>query len=976
MHLRLRQFSARRDPQFTAILDGYQAWTLATDASLAADAVKDRILPAMDRAIASFASASGDARLAAEARLLRAHTLRYFHLDQREARAEAQRAAQAFESLAPPALLPAARARLVEARVLAAMALNRAAVNPTPGEAAAEARKLLGDLTRADSVFGPIERAHALRVLGRMDVGDAAIEAARKNFTAAGELYRAAGYVEGERVVRVDMATALVEQGRFAEARDAFAALVQEVDRISDAESRVTVLIYMGRANATIGLSDQAVDYLVKAIDQARRQGLRELESNALQELGYVYQNRGDTLQAKGLHDQALKIMRDYPDSLQLAYALEGAGTMARAVGDYVTAIALHEEAVSRSSHPVQRVREIRSLALDYVAAGDYLEAEKQLRASLAIKLEDPRHHAYSDVKRNLAEVIIEHGERSPAELAEAERLLHEALKRSDEVGDPIAGIGAQRALAALRARQGNSKAALAEYQHTFERIFEYRRMSATASLRPAAITFEQAAFRGYFDLVMQDLVMRGGGKPRRASRAEERALRMLELAREMHFGVARTVPLDAAAAARADALLTQMGEKSMRIATLLRRKPPPEDLRELETLQSDMSNLRAELDRERTVAARNQVAGQAATLDVDRPWREVAAHNVQLSYALGNDHAYVWARSPAGTLVAVLNKPPEALEHELAALTGLDPQRVPATIEQSLLRISALLLPPGLLAQDSNAMEIVAEGRIASVPFAGLRSPTDPKRRLVETHSITLIPSFFASRDPPRALQSRPFRLVALASGSGTLRSAPAPDGGPRLQAAVDEIGAIGDLFEAQDSSARIKLLTGNDGSAAALRGIWSSGADVVHFATHALADLRQPLASLLVLPATDSQGIATYLTAGQVQEWRGDAELVFLSACDSAVGPPRFASGMPGLQMAFLRAGAKGVIATLWPIEDVLARQFSADFYARYTRGESAQQALNETQRDWLTPKPGIDDAQQMRRRMTALAHGYYTR
>jgi CHAT domain-containing protein len=196
-----------------------------------------------------------------------------------------------------------------------------------------------------------------------------------------------------------------------------------------------------------------------------------------------------------------------------------------------------------------------------------------------------------------------------------------------------------------------------------------------------------------------------------------------------------------------------------------------------------------------------------------------------------------------------------------------------------------------------------------------------------------------------------------------------------PRLQAATTEIREVANLFESQDSSAKVKLLTGHEGDATTLRGVWSSGADVVHFATHALADLRQPLASLLVLPANDATGMPTYLTAGQVQEWRGDADLVFLSACDSAIGPPRFAGGMPGLQSAFLRAGARGVIATLWPIEDVLAREFSADFYQRFTGGQTAARALSETQRAWLAPKPGVDDAQQLRRRITALAHGLYT-
>jgi CHAT domain-containing protein len=214
----------------------------------------------------------------------------------------------------------------------------------------------------------------------------------------------------------------------------------------------------------------------------------------------------------------------------------------------------------------------------------------------------------------------------------------------------------------------------------------------------------------------------------------------------------------------------------------------------------------------------------------------------------------------------------------------------------------------------------------------------------------------------------------VALASGAGTLRSAVLTDPVPRLQAATSEINAVAKLFQARDPAARIRLFANRQGTAEELRAVWSSGADVVHFATHALADLRQPLASLLVLPAESAAGEPTYLTAGQVQDWRGDADLVFLSACESAIGPPRFAGGMPGLQSAFLRAGARGVIATLWPIEDMLAREFSEDFYERYTAGKSAVQALGETQREWLETKAGAGEGEVARRRITALAHGYY--
>ena len=83
-----------------------------------------------------------------------------------------------------------------------------------------------------------------------------------------------------------------------------------------------------------------------------------------------------------------------------------------------------------------------------------------------------------------------------------------------------------------------------------------------------------------------------------------------------------------------------------------------------------------------------------------------------------------------------------DSVERELAELAGFDAQKSPGKIEQAFARISDVLLPPSLLPEDSTAVEIVAEGRIASVPFAGLQSPKDPARRLIETHAVTMITS------------------------------------------------------------------------------------------------------------------------------------------------------------------------------------------------------------------------------------------
>jgi CHAT domain-containing protein len=80
--------------------------------------------------------------------------------------------------------------------------------------------------------------------------------------------------------------------------------------------------------------------------------------------------------------------------------------------------------------------------------------------------------------------------------------------------------------------------------------------------------------------------------------------------------------------------------------------------------------------------------------------------------------------------------------------------------------------------------------------------------------------------------------------------------------------------------------------------------------------------------------------------------------------------------MQAAFLHAGARGVVATLWPVEDVYAGQFAADFYRRYTEGMPAAQALSETQRAWMELAKGGRESEQAYRRMTAWAHAYYAR
>ena len=974
VQLRLRRYDAGKDSKFATSREAFRAWSVATTSSYRVDAIRNSALADIDCAITGLERSEGNAELAAQARLIKANMLRYFHVDWQEARAEAQRAASAFGALPTPDRLGEARAQYAEALALMKISIDRKSVNPTAEEAAKLAREMLTALSEDSSAFGPIERATVIGALGQVDFGATLLDDAVKRYEDARTRFEAAGYSAGEREMRCDLAMVLLERGQWRDAALAFEALLPEIDRIANPELRAMMYLGAARGQSFSNHTDQAAENQLKALALAREYKLRAQEASALHGLAHVYQNRGDTIQAKAFFAEVLRLARDGDDVMEYVWALASAGMVARADGDYDRAIEMHKEAVSRASNPIGRVRTLRELGQDYYAARDYPAAIAEFRKSLAVDLHDPTHHAYSDVKRNLAQALVESDRPTPAYFKEADKLLAESLKRCEQVGDKQGVIGAHRVKAQLLAEQRKPAEALAEYELTLRLADDYRGGSTSTEARRATLLHVQAAFRGYLDLVMAGVAKDGPGKLRLASRTEEAALRKLEATREANFGATRIAALDADTTARVDALLSQMATKSLRIAALQKRDPSKAEADELATLQAAMSDLHAELDRERTAAAVKSAVAEKGAPIMAREWRQRAPGVVQLSYALGIDHAYVWARGDSGVMVSVLDVAPNDLEHELIDLGALDRQATPDRVEQALARLSGVLMPAGLLPANSTAVEIVAEGRIAGVPFPALVSPLNSKRRLVETHAITMITSLFAGEEPPRLKHARPYRLVALASGTGNLRSAAVVDPAPKLQAATKEVRTVAEMFVEEDPSAKVKLLFGAEGSAAALRGLWGSGADVVHFATHALADLRQPLASLLVLPATDASGAPTYLTAGQVEGWRGDIELVFLSACESAIGPPRFAGGMPGLQGAFLRAGARGVIATLWPIEDVLAQEFSEDFYRRFTDGVSAPQALGETQRAWLAPKPGASAEEQMRRRITALAHGFY--
>ena len=110
-----------------------------------------------------------------------------------------------------------------------------------------------------------------------------------------------------------------------------------------------------------------------------------------------------------------------------------------------------------------------------------------------------------------------------------------------------------------------------------------------------------------------------------------------------------------------------------------------------------------------------------------------------------------------------------------------------------------------------------------------------------------------------------------------------------------------------------------------------------LVHFAAHG----RMESGEIALAPKNGEKDFI--LTMKDVKRVQMRARLVVLSCCHSAQGEIK-AEGVVGIARAFLAAGARSVLVSLWAIDDKATLEFMKHFYQHLVEGKSASKALNQ--------------------------------
>jgi CHAT domain-containing protein len=302
------------------------------------------------------------------------------------------------------------------------------------------------------------------------------------------------------------------------------------------------------------------------------------------------------------------------------------------------------------------------------------------------------------------------------------------------------------------------------------------------------------------------------------------------------------------------------------------------------------------------------------------------------LFFWLGENHSYLWAITPSRVSLFPLPASSEiepVLKAYRQALLG--PRDVLEASNEDGKKLYEILLAPAqsLIAPGSRVI-IFPDGGLYGLNFETL---LNPKTRLhywiedaVVANANSLLLLAASANQPP----ARAKKLLLI--GDPISPTAEFPD----LPQAGTEIADVQRYFAAPDRT----VLSRQGATATAYLASKPSQYSFIHFVAHGTASRASPLDSAVIL---SRQGDSYKLYARDIVAQPLHANLVTISACHGAGERTYSGEGLVGLTWAFLRAGAHGVIAALWEVNDNSTPELMDDLYAEIQKGSAPDAALH---------------------------------
>ncbi|MHC5211430.1 MAG: CHAT domain-containing protein [Planctomycetota bacterium] len=670
-------------------------------------------------------------------------------------------------------------------------------------------------------------------------------------------------------------------------------------------------------------------------------------EVAALGQLGLVEMVRGRYGAALGLMDDVQALAAEHSPSPYDATVLRARAVLAYTLGEHGVARECLEQVLELEDDPDDRAELIANLALLSYVQDDGDDAARLFDEALDVSPEASRSRWFAlNGKAGLL---------SDRHLPEqAEPLLRAALELAERIDDPYLRAASLIGLSSVVARQGRgddarrtAEAAVESLEGQDARDLLLPGLHSLA--RAALVQGDEATAEGLLDRAWQESL-----------RADLSALSSLEEA-QVRSRISE---------------LSDWGEVAVDLTARRAAQGPA-------TLAAGFR----QAERWKVRALRSEIQGRPDVPDgLEEALRPVLAGRALVEYVAGEDELYAFVVQDEALRFVELGDRASIerlVEEFVDGLIDVDHLATPDEVARVGKSLHERLLRP--LGLTEEGVVVVPSGDLARLPFEALVVAAPPEvERFDEIEFVldrmdlgygpsaaTLValaqrekPSggdgVLLLGDPTYVSEAAPGLLAA--RGTAATRWERLPHTRAELSRvarvlltlqgddrAKDDLYQLALLEESRDvslSTASFELRLGREASVDALRSL-APHAGVIHIAAHAQVDRWDTRRTGLVLAWDDTrQGL---FGLADIAALELDTELVVLSACQTADGRLLNGEGVQSMADAFLAAGARGVVATLWPVSDAQSQALMERFATAYLAGgETPERALRLAKRE----------------------------
>ncbi len=770
-------------------------------------------------------------------------------------------------------------------------------------------------------------------------------------------------------------------------------------------------LYNIGRTQERLGDDEEALRYLQRARDRLEQAGDVLWRIQVLQALGGFYANHGELDRAREVLEHALTLSRDAHAKPQTAGCLGQIGDLRLAEDRPGDALDPLEEALTLYRETGDRWTEARTLAAlakAHELLGRDDDALDELRRAEALNRDLGDRSALASNLYDTARI-----ERSRGELDAARQSIQGALELVDAMRPDIGGEELRALFAATKqpyydfyidllmtenARDpgaGHDAEALRESEHARARSLLETLAEAHLDLdaeAPPGLRSEKAEIERRLDaaelrrqrltqprIELDDAKPRGEVEPAAASDAlsqvELELERQLTRLREVDRKIREANPRYAALTEPSSVSVGEIQGSLLGDGTTLLEYSLGEE-------RSFLWAVTADRFESFELPGQAELEGEARCLH----WLLTSYQEPPAEEAPGGDLPAEAVRCLGDRLDTYRQASRDRAFAALASRRARIREAFAATAERLSEELLGGAAKAGLLRP---RLAVVSDGALQYVPLAALPDPGSPgaHRPLVVAHELVRLPSasvlaFQREREHPETAPRGEVAIIAdpvYSPADPRLDSAPASRGAPEEGEAVRSspsgqdapLPAFARLLFADEEARAIAGFADPaqtfeaEGLAASRETVLSGrleGYRYVHFATHGVIDTSRPQLSGLVLSLVDDEGNPRsdgFLRLHDIYGLRLNAEVVVLSACDTALGREVRGEGLIGLTRGFTYAGAQRVVASLWPVQDRATARLMKHFYrGLIAEGRPPAAALRQAQIEIMSePGHGLD-------------------